>query len=305
MDTVEAPASGRRLAVIDVARGAAICGMVAFHVKWDLNDWGWQEDGPAASPSWMALGHAVAATFLFVSGYCLVLARRNGTAAALRRIGILAGAAALISLVTRWIFPDAFIFFGILHCIAASNLVGLAFVRAPVVLTIIAACAAAALPSLSTSTAFDAPQWWWLGLSAVEPATLDYRPILPWIAAVLFGIAAAQAPVSVPNVPVRAVWLRGLAWAGRRSLQIYMIHQPMLFGLFLLLSTIHPRPAATRTQTAFSRNCIGQCVAAGAGKAGCEAACACVIGRTGTLSESPTEAELRTASEICVSRSTP
>ena len=160
-----------RLAVIDLIRGIAVIAMVVYHFSWDLLDYSLIDVDVVNDPLWRAFAHVIAGTFLALVGFNLVLANRNGIRAVpyLRRLGIIAGAAALVSLGTYWFMPGAFVFFGILHMIAAASVLALPFLRAPVWVTLaVAAIACLAAPSLLTSEFFDAAPFLWLGLSAAS-----------------------------------------------------------------------------------------------------------------------------------------
>ena len=130
-----AAASRPRLAVIDLIRGVAVVAMIVYHLSWDLLDYGLIDvdvvNDPLLAESSPML---IAGTFLALVGFNLVLAKRNGIrpAAYFRRLAIIAGAAALVSLGTYWFMPDAFVFFGVLHMIAAASVLALPFLRAPV-----------------------------------------------------------------------------------------------------------------------------------------------------------------------------
>ena len=268
--------------MLDVARGLALCGMVLFHFDWDLAFLHWRETGPASSPAWMAFGHLIAASFLFLSGYGLVLAEAGGWRAAARRLGLIAGVALAITAVTRWLFPQDYIFFGVLHCIAITNLIAMPFLRAPVVVVLATAGLAGIAPLFLSSSRFDGAWWWWLGLSQASPRTLDYRPVLPWLGVVLLGIGMARIWPYLPSWRPKLAVSKATAWAGRHSLFVYLTHQPALLGVLLLVGLVHPPPAVD-TAGDFSRQCRAECVAAGAGFEGCKAACECVRAKIGPL----------------------
>ena len=283
-----------RIVVIDALRGAAVLGMVAFHLDWDLAYVGWVDTNPAQSSLWMGFGHAVAATFLLLSGVGLVLARPQGPGAALRRVGLIAAAALLITLATTWLFPQDAIRFGILHCIAVTNLIGLVLLRAPLRLVLILAAL-----SLGAPLALQWPDgpWWWMGLSPTLPRTLDYRPVLPWLGIVLLGVGLARLGPRWPGLSGRGALVRPLCWAGRHSLAVYLVHQPLLLGLLMTATAVRPGTLA-EAQPSFVRQCVAQCVTAGAGRQGCEAACACVFARMS--SSGPAGGQIDALSLDCV-----
>ena len=302
-----------RVVVVDVARGLALCGMGLFHFDWDLAFLHWRETGPESSLAWIILGHVVAGAFLALSGFSLVLAEPKGTIAALRRLALLTGAALTITLVTRQLFPQDYIFFGILHCMAVTNLVALILLRMPVVPLLIGAAVAAAAPFVLASGWIDGPAWWWLGLGRSLPRTLDYRPVLPWLSCVLAGVAAARLCPGLPRGSPRSIVMRGLAWAGRHSLPLYLLHQPLLLGLLTLITLIHPPPPVNEA-AAFMRECRAGCIASGAGAEGCEAACECVrvklapgptSGDRPTLLHPPSREDLLDAGKTCLAIATP
>ena len=299
-DALDETARPGRIDLLDAARGLAILGMVVFHLDWDLAHFGYVRTPPTASIAWTAFGHAVAAGFLLLSGVGLVLARGRGSRHALGRIARIAGCAAALTIATAWLFPEEAVTFGILHCIAATNLIALAVLRAPLGLVLAGAGAAVVAPVLLTTGATEGPPWWWLGISSTVPRTLDYRPLLPWLGLVLFGVAMGRLlPLSsLPNLSGR--W-RSLTFAGRHSLIVYLVHQPILFGLLWLVS-----PAPTQDIDAFVPACQAECQAAGAGAEGCRAACLCAAQH---LADAPANGAPATAlgkadiAETCVRRS--
>jgi uncharacterized membrane protein len=267
----EGPARPRLLAV-DALRGAALVAMIVYHAAWDLSFLGLIATDVATHLAWAAFARAIAASFLLLVGVSLVLARRAGATPgrALRRIAVIAAAAAAVSAATFAFLPGQGVYFGILHSIALSSLLGLALHRLPGWALAAAVPAVLAAPLLFASPLFDSPWWYWLGLSTEVPPAPDYVPLLPWFAAVLAGMAIGR---TLPEpVPRPAPWpARALAAMGRRSLAIYLLHQPVLLGL--LSGWLWLVPA---DETAFLRR---DCDAAGWSAAACDAFVGCMVRR--------------------------
>ncbi|MBC7138132.1 MAG: DUF1624 domain-containing protein [Defluviimonas sp.] len=232
------PRAAGRVLAIDLARTAALVCMAIFHFTFDLQMFGYLPAGTTTSGGWAIFARAIAGSFLFLAGISLALAHGRGIRwrSAGRRLATIAAAAALVTLATWLAIPDQFIFFGILHSIALSSLVGLAFVRLPPIVPLLAALAVIVAPRLLFLPAFDAPWLQWVGLGTLLPPSVDYVPVFPWLGPVLIGIALGRAADRrgvwarlVPAHPARALAL--LAWPGRHSLAIYLLHQPVLIGL--------------------------------------------------------------------------
>ena len=226
-----------RLIGLDLARSAALAGMVVYHFTYDLEMFGLIAPGTAVSGGWFVLARVVASSFLFLAGFSLVLAHGAGIRwrAYGRRLAMIAAAAAVISVGSWFAIPGAWVFFGILHAIAFGSLAGLMVLRLhPVAVAGLAVAVALAGFGLALPL-FDTPGLQWLGLGTVVPRSVDFVPVFPWFAAVLAGIACAQAMGRLgllPRGPVAAPGrvLRALAWPGRHSLAIYLLHQPVLVG---------------------------------------------------------------------------
>ncbi len=212
-----------RLPLLDAARGVAVVAMVIYHFAWDLSVFGFIETD--VGREWRGAAMAIAASFLVISGVAFTLAGRLKP----RRLAILAGAAALVSAGSWWFDPNAFIFFGVLHCIALSSILAVPFLRALGWVLGVAAALVFALGAWAHPF-FDDWPWLWLGLSTQVPLTNDYIPIIPWFGLVLLGMWLGR----VPPDAWPAWGPRPLLWLGRWSLLIYLIHQPILTGLLFL-----------------------------------------------------------------------
>ena len=282
----EPSAASPHLPMVDAARGAAILAMIVYHFSWDLRYFGYIAADVAGDLGWRIFARSIAGSFLFLVGVGLVLAARGGRSPAryLRRLAIIAGGAAAITAVTWFVFPDSFIFFGILHHIAVASVLALPFVRAPLALVAAAAAFSALAPPLLAGPAFDSPALLWLGLQTYSPRTNDFVPIFPWFAIVLAGIGAAKVALR-PPAAIAAVLSRPapgpLIWAGRNSLAIYLLHQPLLFGLVFIASTVAPSDLRG-FEPAFVESCAAACVASDVGADECRGACLCLAGRAQT-----------------------
>jgi len=272
--------AGRRLA-LDAARGAAVLAMFGFHLIWDLGHFGYIDPAFPFSPGVRQFGHAIALGFLFIAGIALVLAMERSAPwpAFFRRLALVFGAAALVSAGTYAAFPEAYIFFGILHCIAAASLLAAPLLRLPAVVAAGAALAVFLISALVASPVFDAPPLLWVGLGTFQPLTNDYRPLFPWAGALFAGVAAAKfarlrAGAFPPFSPAASAVLRPPAWLGRHSLFLYLVHQPLFFAVFTAVAALAPAPAAD-ADSAFMSACVGQCVASGGASDICESACRC------------------------------
>jgi uncharacterized membrane protein len=278
----------QRLQSLDAARGLAVVAMIAFHLVWDLGAFGYIDNAVPYSSGVRLFGHAIAIAFLMIVGVSLVLAQRKGLAHFWRRLALVAGAAGLVSLGTYLMFPQTFVFFGILHCIALASLLAQPFLeqRWPVALAV--AFAAILAPKLLRDAVFDAPLSSWIGLSTREPPTNDYRPLLPWGAYVFLGVALAQFWRERGLAAIGADWrVPPLGFLGRHSLAIYLVHQPALFGAFYGLTALGAAPPDPGTK-AFVDACELRCQQSDITPEVCLAMCACAASRLAGLT--PAEA---------------
>ena len=275
-------AGAPRWRALDIARGLAVIAMVVFHLIWDLAHFGYAAPNLPWTPGVRFFGHAIAFAFLFIAGVALVLANRPHfrPRAFARRLAIVGGAAALVSLGTWLVFPGSWVFFGILHCIAAASVVALPLLFAPWPVALAAGLACIIASLFVAAPIFDANALQWLGLGTREPLTQDWRPFFPWAGAVFAGVAAGQrldrmrggAPMSDAAAPARLPG-RWLAFLGRHSLAIYLLHQPALFALFSALAFVSP---AADAAAEFTPRCETHCNDGGGEAAFCRDACACV-----------------------------
>lgn len=232
-----------RLVVLDLARTVALIGMAGFHFVYDLVLFGYLPPETMQFGFWPQFARLVAGSFLFLAGVSFWLAHGAGVrwTGFLRRIAMVVLAAGTITVVTYVAMPDNFIFFGILHSIVFASLVGLAVVRLPVTVILGLALAVVAIRLWGQSEVFDISLLRWTGLGTIRPSSADYVPPIPWLAPFLVGMAASKLAGRKGlwdrgrRVAQGPVWHR-LAFPGRHSLVIYLVHQPVLIGLIYLVT---------------------------------------------------------------------
>jgi uncharacterized membrane protein len=299
------PHKRARMAAIDAARGIALGGMVVYHLIWDLAHFGFVAPTAPFAPATRALSHVVAGAFLALVGVSLALAHPHGLRrdAFLRRLALVAGAAALVTAASYAVDPEEPILFGILHCIAAASVIAALFVAAPPGAALAAGALAVAAPFAYSSAAFNAPALVWLGLGTLSPYTLDWRPLLPWAGVVLIGLGLTQAAAARLSGWRWTAWRpahwpgRATAFAGRQSLIIYLVHQPILFGLLWAIATatgLDERHA----REAYIAACPSACVARGGDATICAKACACVADRAEAAGLSLSAARVEVGGEL-------
>lgn len=228
----------QRILILDLARSLALLGMVGFHLSYDLLMFGMLPASYAGSTAFYLHARIVAGSFIFLAGLGLWLSHGAGIRwrAFWRRFLKIAAAAALVTLATRLAMPEYYIFFGILHAIALYSLLGLLALRLPGPVIALIATAFIAGAWILPSAAFDTPLLRFLGLATLSAQTADFEPVFPWFGTFLFGLALGKIGQALDLWATLARWpanplLTRLAWPGRHSLIIYLIHQPILIGL--------------------------------------------------------------------------
>lgn len=231
-----------RMPLIDALRGGSIVMMLAYHFSFDLNYFGVLQQDFYRDTFWIAARSCILGSFLALVGVSLALATREGVRwpAFGRRLAVIAACAIVVSIGSYFMFPKSWISFGVLHFIVIASIVGLAFIRLYWTNLLVGA----ALIALGVSVAsplFDERYLNWFGLMTHKPVTEDYVPLLPWFGVVLIGMFIGKLVCRRASRHAASRWVatgpmgRSLAWAGRHSLIIYMLHQPVLVGALYVL----------------------------------------------------------------------
>jgi uncharacterized membrane protein len=231
-----------RLGEIDGARGIAILMMVLFHTLFDISFF---HIAPVNVETgfWRFFAYATATLFLVVVGISLVVsharARSNLSGFPLAKKFLFRGAVIfalglLATLVTWWYLRDGYIIFGILHLIGVAVMLSPLFFRFRhynLVLGLAVVVTGWLIAGLSGPV--------WLLPFGIQPAaftSVDYTPLFPWFGVVLIGMGIGEflygggvRHFTAPVVP--ALVTAPLAFLGRHSLVIYLVHQPVIILL--------------------------------------------------------------------------
>ncbi|HEY0917687.1 heparan-alpha-glucosaminide N-acetyltransferase, partial [Devosia sp.] len=203
-----AAAPRQRLHLVDLWRGGALLAMIVYHFAWDLSYYGLIATDLTTHPFWVTLQRSILSSFLLLVGIGLVLAHGRGMRwpAFWRRLAAIAAAALAVTAGTFWMFPDYFVYFGILHAIALFSLLALPFLRLPAAVVLAAAGLFLVPPLLWSAPQFAARPLAWIGFWSVLPETTDIVPLFPWFGVVLIGIAGARLALATPLAARLALW---------------------------------------------------------------------------------------------------
>jgi uncharacterized membrane protein len=230
--------SATRLYQVDLARGFACLSMPIFHTLYNLYALGLIERALTKNGFWVGYQKLGLGTFVFVSGVSFILSTQNGVrwAKLLKRIGKLAGLAALISMSTWMMFPDKFIRFGVLHFFAVCLLIAPAFKMIKYW---------AALPSLvilvvawqvGNQGLYNITPLYPTGLMSERPSSIDYIPLIPWFGIFLLGMSFGYGLVGKTSSSTPKKWMIPVIWLGQHSLFFYFAHQIVIYGLLAAIA---------------------------------------------------------------------
>lgn len=242
-----------RYCELDFLRGLSVVSMILFNWSYALKFLEVYSLLPNSNfLYWNVFPLFVAGSFMFIAGISLTLSwnrfreknpsrkdkwRKYG----LRGLKIFVMGLG-ITAATYLTFPDNFIFFGILH------LLGISIALSPVVVSSPRKALLASglvvvlffLPDLFNPSLVLAS----LGLSSVPFSTFDYFPLIPWSGVVFLGVAIGHKmypggergfEVEKHGIDLFDRFSGFMEFLGRNSLVLYLLHQPVLIGILVLL----------------------------------------------------------------------
>ncbi|MBB3167426.1 heparan-alpha-glucosaminide N-acetyltransferase [Simiduia aestuariiviva] len=231
MDPYGAHVSARNVTV-DIARTLAIVLMVIFHFIYDLKYFDYLSWDIPNGPGWREFRYLILTLFFICVGIGLVYAhvRAIRWQKFWRREAKVFVGALLVTTMSLLLFPNNWIYFGVLHFILVASLLALPLMRMPRIALL------AGLIMLLGHGLDWWPSYWpfhyahnaWPNVMPIN--SNDWVPLIPWLGVVWIGIFIAHSrwltsdPLSYVGIP------RWCVWPGKHSLVIYLIHQPILVG---------------------------------------------------------------------------
>ena len=242
-----------RLAGLDTIRGITLLSMMLYHTCWDLVFLFGKK-----IPGYSGLGgyvwqQSICWTFILLAGFCWSLGSHH-----LKRGLIVFGSGILITFVTLLVMPESRVIFGVLTLIGSCMLLLI-----PMEKLLLKLCAEIGLAGSfllfllfrNVNTGYLGFENWnilklpdgfyenlfttYLGFPQKGFFSADYFSLLPWFFLFLTGFYLYQLVQKNHMMEKLFSWrVPGFDVIGRHSLLIYLLHQPVVFGISWMLFQI-------------------------------------------------------------------
>jgi len=247
----ENQSSSNRFIELDIFRGIAIVYMMFHHVLWDLDYFGiWP-----LNPHLYQFNQLVPLMFFVLIGICLSISfnkkqdysNRFLEKHLLKRGLWIFGLGMIITAVTLVFMPERPILFGVLHCIGFSIILSIPLLKLKT-LVLFPGLIMVLLGVLMAQFSVENPTVVHL-LVGLHPIgfwqyTIDYFPLFPWFGVALLGVFLGnifykdgQRQFHFPDLSGNRS-ISFLSWMGKHSLEIYLLHQPVIAGILGLYITM-------------------------------------------------------------------
>ncbi len=222
-----------RIVLLDALRGLAVILMVVHHFLYDLTEFCGAPDFLFSNPVFDVLHYLFAGLFVLLCGISSDFSHSNAKRGAKAMLCALA-----VTLVTY--FLDLPICFGVLHMLASCMLLfaltrkfweALPFWLVPTVSLVGIMSTYWLVNGVTVQTPYLFP----LGFVTEDFFSADYFPLLPWFFVFLLGTWLGR-PIKAGKFPkwFYAFRVPFFPTVGRHALLIYLLHQPVLYGIVLL-----------------------------------------------------------------------
>lgn len=239
-----------RYRALDALRGFALLNMMLYHGLWDVVYLFGRDISWFTSSVGFVWQQCICWTFILLSGFCWSLGSKK-----LKRGLMVLGVSVIITAVTLIFMPDAPILFGVLTLLGSAMLLMLPLKGVLQKVPVYFGLSGSFILFLLTKNVNEGflgffgyewirlPEGWYTNLFTAylgfRPRgfwSADYFSLIPWFFLYVTGYFLYR-------LFEKKQWLshltssvsRPLEWLGRHSLWVYVLHQPILYGLYFVV----------------------------------------------------------------------
>lgn len=240
----------KRYRFLDNIRGITLLSMIVYHVVWDLVyifGWDLKWYDSIVGYFWQ---QSICWTFILLSGFCWCLGKRK-----LKRGVIVLGGGLLITVVTLLVMPENRVVFGVLTLLGSCMLLQIllepiwnrcnrfAGLLCAFLLFLLLRNVNKGYLGIGELQLLELPEGLYdnlfttfLGFTEKGFFSTDYFSLLPWYFLFLTGYFLyhfLQKKELLKKMP--DIHLPPLEWLGKNSLILYLLHQPVVYGVLSLV----------------------------------------------------------------------
>lgn len=223
----------KRLYLLDFLRGLLLLIMVIYHYTFNLS---YFFNYPIDLDAFFLkiIPPVFSSCFLLVSGYSSTLSRNS-----FKRGTYILYWAMVVTIVTFIFIPEAPVYFGILHCIGLMMILSRYLKKLPDIFLIIMSVSFFILGYITKNYYLNHNLFLFLGITSSSFASVDFYPLIPHGAFFILGtlLGRKKIPDILFTYPKNKIG-EALTLAGKNSLKVYLLHQPLFFLFYYLIKMI-------------------------------------------------------------------